>query len=174
MTEYRPGCFGSPLAHVSGVPCNKCPFRAECGSQAEQRAKRLKARFGIEAAMRPWLAKGKPRPVNVGLIATVEATMPKKAKEALERWSGRGIDLKRAASLGVNPFDTQGGYMKIVFRMLFVGGFTRPELRQALTQELGWVEATASSHVGIAVGALLATGAAVERDGRIIKENVGC
>jgi len=167
--QFRPGCFGSPLAHVNTAPCTACPFQQPCWPAAEARSKTLKARFGIDAVLRRRPASARAVTPQAGM-RPVEA-LPKKGLELLERWRARGIDLKQAVADGSNPFDTGAAFMRIAIRNLLAGGFTRPALRQAFVAELGWSEASASSHAGFAVPVLLTTGAAIERAGRIVPFN---
>jgi len=56
--EFRPGCFGSPLAYSdTRKPCSACPYRDACRPAAEACAKNLRARYRIDEAMKPFRAK---------------------------------------------------------------------------------------------------------------------
>lgn len=67
-----------------------------------------------------------------------------------------------------NPFETAPpAFLRATFDLLLRGGFTRDQLRAHLVASQGWSEGTALSHVGIAIGVLLATGAAEEHAERI-------
>ena len=169
----RPGCFGSPLCHhAEQLPCTRCPFHETCGQVAERVALGLRRKYGIE----PLLRRDSPRPHSSAAPeppASPEA-WPVKVREQLARIAARGLDLKRAAAMRANPFDTgPPAFLRVAFDLLLRGGFSRDELRTQLVRTLGWGESTALSHTGIAVGVLLATGAAEERAGRITLLNTG-
>jgi hypothetical protein len=169
--QFRPGCFGSPLAYANGQPCLACPFRADCGPAAQSRAQTLKARYGIEAAVRATTHPQRDRKPEVRPVPRVPM-MPSKGQEILERWRARGIDLKASVAKGVNPFENGAGFMRIAVRDLLAGGFTQAGLRDAYVRELGWGEGSASGHARFAIPALLVTGAARQTGERIVPFNV--
>jgi hypothetical protein len=179
---HKPGCFGSPLAYRASHLCNACPHNQGCQIAAGTRAETLRERYGITAAVAQtraslqrkaiFQAVQSPPAVPPALVLVEGIAIPKKGLELLERWQAKGVNLKDAVEKEINPFRTLGGFMDITFRMLIAGGFTRQELRAAFVKDLGWTESSASSHAGFAIPLLLATGAAVERSGRITPFNL--
>lgn len=56
---------------------------------------------------------------------------------------------------GQNPFATNGpGFLRVACNHLINGGFTKASLRKSLMESFDWTEATAASHVSIAVAIL--------------------
>lgn len=165
----KPGCFGSPLCHhPMQTPCSRCPFKSTCGPISERVAVGLRRKYGIEPLLRTRTHREARNEIKTDKPKTV-ATGSIKVQELMQRLQHRGIDLRRAVSMRANPFSTSApAYMRVTLDHLFSGGFTRPELKSSLIASQGWTEGTANAHVSIAVGVLLASGAAWELDGRIV------
>jgi hypothetical protein len=161
----RPGCFGSPLCHhANQLPCTRCPFNESCGQVAERVALGLRRKYGIEPLLRR-----PPTALERRKTKAVTLQWPVKVREHLDRIAARGLDLPRAVRMRANPFaDAPPAFLRVSFDLLLRGGFSREELRAHLMRTQSWSDGTALSHVGIAVGVLLGTGAAQEEGGRII------
>lgn len=155
-----PGCFGSPTCHAAtALPCAQCPFEASCGPIAARVAEGLRRKYGIDTLLRRVSTRGR---------AVASGAMPVKVREYLDRFQSRGIDLPRAAAMGVNPFQGQPpAFMRVAMDLLLRGTLTRETLREALMRELAWTESSAQSHVSIAVALLLHSGTAVEQSGHL-------
>jgi len=70
---------------------------------------------------------------------------------------------------GQNPFATTGpGFLRVACDHLINGGFTKASLRKSLMETFGWTEATAASHVSIAVAILGGFKIAAGADGKIV------
>jgi hypothetical protein len=184
LPEVQPGCYGSPLCCIlTRSPCSDCRFASACYVAATERAERLKTKYGIALtatavnerrssslpAVAP-VAPATPVPSVVTTAAPIEPRVwPRKSVDLVERLNKRGVDLKRATEMRVNPFEiTTPVFMRIVMDSLLKGGFDRSSLKNNLMKILGWSEGTAASHVGISISTLLATGAAIETGGRLI------
>jgi len=173
MGEFKPGCFGSPLAYAGNKLCAACPFYASCGSAAEVRSKHLKARYGIEAAIRT-TARRQPKldaQVVMGPVPSAVSRLPAKAQEILASWRARGVDLRRAIATRTNPFENGAGFMRIAIRDLLAGGLSKVELRKAYVEELSLPETAALGHALFAISVLLATGAARQDGDTVVPFN---
>jgi hypothetical protein len=167
MAMPRPGCFGSPLCHhAEQLPCARCPFNDTCGPVAERVALGLRRKYGIEALLRQRPEDRKRK--------TPVVQWPAKVREQMDRIASRGLDLPRAVRMRANPFaNSPPAFLRVGFDLLLQGGFRREELRAHLITSQGWSDGTAASHVGIAVGIMLASGAAQEDGERIIPITTG-
>lgn len=156
-----PGCFGSPTCHAAtSLPCAQCPFEASCGPIAARVAEGLRRKYGIDLLLRRVATRGR---------AEANSTLSARARDFVERFQARGIDLPRAVAMRTNPFDHQPpGFMRVALECLLRGGFSREELREAFMRELGWTEISAASHVSLATSVLRHLGAAVEHNGRFV------
>lgn len=170
VDSMMPGCFGSPLCYSeTRTPCSVCIHASECGVAAEARASRLKERYHLDAYMGQPDLKQRRREVKAP-AALNAPVVNKKSKELIDTLSRRGIDLPRAIEMGINPFDTQPPqYMRIACGALMAGGFDRAGLRSRYVSELGWTDTSASSHVGIATGVLVALGVAQAAGDRMVR-----
>lgn len=195
MKQFHPGCFGSPLCHGdTGLPCTKCPFKAECGVAADETAARLRQVYRIEDAFgatrkiakRVTVTRAEPEPSQAAqhnaelrqahlepalrpAPSTGIAAMPKKGQELYDSLARKGIDLRRALAMRSNPFDIQPPkHMKVLMDLLLAGGFSRAEAKQSLVNELNWAEASASSNAGSAIAVMVMMGAATEEGDRVM------
>jgi hypothetical protein len=166
-TSFKPGCFGSPLAHGSAHVCGACPWKQACKPEAEARAIRLKTLYGLVVPTNPPRTK---RPPQAPVIPPIQG-LPAKGIEVLKVWAQRGIDLKRAVMTGTNPFEGSDSFMRIVLSLLLHGGFTRESLQTALASGMSWSAKQARAHMDFAVRVLLGMGAAIERGGQIVPYN---
>lgn len=161
----RPGCYGSPTCHNAvAALCARCPFQQSCGAIADRVAIGLRRKYGIDSLL------GRTRPGRRPAVTRVDGgqMLPVRAEEHLQRLRLRGVDLPRALSMGVNPFDTTPpAFMRVAFGLLLKGAFKRAQLQAAFVEELGWSDSSALSHVSVAVSILVGAGAAVLCDGGV-------
>lgn len=110
------------------------------------------------------------QPLSAEDAAIVNAIPQKNARELAAKWVAGGLVEKIRTELaqGRNPFASQArqNHESVVCECLLNGTVTRTALKKAFMSKLGtkrpWDEATASSHVNIAMPALIAFGIAIE------------
>lgn len=103
--------------------------------------------------------------------AIIKSISQKNARELATKWITKGLLNHICAELAArrNPFAEQKvNYEFVACEMLIAGVVTRAELKKAFMKRLGakrpWDDATASSHVGIVMPAMIAFGIAIETD----------
>ncbi|MCG5512779.1 hypothetical protein [Ectothiorhodospira shaposhnikovii] len=182
VSLYRPGCFGSIISFSpSNVLCAGCPCSADCGEQASQTLRAIRAEEGIAVPESPAAKTRKaekpvtPRTRATGLDAdsqrVLERITAKKPAEYAERLLRQGftcevmgLNLRKRQ----NPFAIKGPkYMRIIIDGLIDGGLSKNDLA-TLYMQSGMSKATAYSHVSIAIHFLLAMDLISESDGRFV------
>lgn len=203
MTE-KPGCFGVPavFSFTSRV-CAKCERFNQC--QVEAHSSLLAAPVTIvgkvlEQHNRYCHANGLSVP-NVGNVlitsmptvrptrsptrleitaeqqATIDA-LPKKTGDYLRKLIVRGVDKEvlDAAERGENAFTmTKHRPYRVALDMLLEGGITKPALRVAYCDQLGWSKPAAFSQVSMVWGLFPAMRLAEERGASLMPlPNIRC
>lgn len=195
-----PGCFGSPLCYSDvSLPCTICPHRDGCAEKAEVVSKELRTTYGIDEAIaaanrainrhkrKPVIkpaSKPASKPPSAALPATppkaaftpatppVPGALPVKSMDLKRKLDTKGINLSRAISRGVNPFEGRPpAFMQTMVDMLLKGSFTREEAITTLMHKHGWSQASASSHVGFVLPVFMADGVA-KLDGNKVMRTV--
>lgn len=165
MTVQRPGCFSAPsIFSFTSRVCNACPEFAPCQKGAESRLGALPDSPAVrtilaqhegyrrsQAGLQP-LPEVKGRAPLSEAQESLAASLPKKAGDYLRKLFARGLDvqIREGAMTGVNPFRMNGQRpYHVAFEMLMRGSITKPALRAAYIEELGWGNAAAGPQVSL-------------------------
>lgn len=175
MPATAPACFGSAVAFSPNASeCESCHEREACAVLATTARFKLSKELGLDLVQpvrkeAPAAREVKTRTPRLSVPpAAVAPELPVKARHVLSSILSAGIDLKKAAAERINPFTEYKTFMGVVLELLWAGGFTRAELREAFEKRLGYTESGASSHVSLTLPILFHLNVAAEKDGRIV------
>ena len=160
----KPGCFGHVTTYnPASVICADCTWAEDCKQSALDRAVLIKTIHDypdIESLIPAHTEK----PVETGYKTKAvtgevkRGIMTKKARSYYETLNRKGIDLRTALTGKFNPIDSTPKFLRIAFENVIEGGYKKRDLKNQFKSELGWGEATAASHVGIATSLFSALG----------------
>lgn len=175
----NPGCFGVPSVFSFTSPiCGKCGSFEACRSQAHAALLSHPQQWVVRSLLekhnaychredvvlpeRSEIETSRPAPKvasknAVRFALTPEqmlllGSLPKKVAEYLKKLMVRGIDRQvlEAAGKGENAFTAEKHRpYRLALDMLFEGGITKPALRTAYCDKLGWSESAAFSQVSM-------------------------
>ena len=164
--DLAPGCFGSAIACVpDNAECRSYPFASLCEPQSRETRAKPFERLGI--APKPEKPRVvRPRPERGAAMMG----LPKKVEELLARIDRAGIKVTEALARGENPFTATPAFLRVTCHLLLriPAGISRDDLRMALMTKLNWTHGTAAAHAVQAAQALVALGAAVEINGKLM------
>lgn len=178
--EKAYGCYGYVTTYNDQAEaCQACALRKPCRAESYKALKAMSSEIDVTTLTGRFadLIEKDPEPIRQGYrapksrrnklkqytqtksAALLVMQLPVKQRKLISGIHKKGIPVRNMIRGGANPFDTQRpAFMRVPCRMLIEhGGFTRPQLKQALLSEFPtWNENTAESHASIAVGVLTA------------------
>jgi len=187
----RIGCFGIPsIFSFESRVCGKCKEFVECQKESEITLRRLPEGKAIHRLLvlhenfRRKQGGLDPLPIvaqRAQLSPDQESVirdLPKKTGAYLRKLMIRGkdVEIREAAHRGENPFEVEGHRpYHLAFDALLSGGFTKPYLRAAFIEGLGWSESASFSQVSIIWKLFPALGVAEESGCALVASpNVRC
>ena len=157
----QPGCYGSPTCcQPNSVTCKTCVFLSACVVDSEQRAIRLREKFGVESF----------KHFRVKKSINPKESLPRKSEEIVENLRIRGVDLKKEIKARNNPFvHNPPKFMRLAVSGLLTNksGLLINDLSSAYVNKLGFTKENAHRHVEIAIGALKSVDAIHEKLGKM-------
>lgn len=178
--ERAYGCYGYVTTYNDQAEtCKNCALRKTCKLEAYKALKAMSSEIDVTGLIGRFsdLAEIDREPIRLGYrepqsrrqklkqytqtknAALLTMQLPVKQRKLIAGIHKKGIPVRNLIRGGSNPFDKyRPAFLRVPCRMIIEhGGFTRPELKQALLAEFpNWNENTAESHASIAVGVLTA------------------
>lgn len=179
MQFDQPGCFGFAASfNVRSKVCQGCDFKADCEVSAKRNLEEVAKSLNVDAVtqlMQQQPAVKKPKaaetpksvsPMREKILANMSAHVARAAGMILDT----GLNHRLSLIKGINSMQgRKPSSVAILFDLLLAGPVTRTTYSEALQQQLGYTQATASSQASIGIAAVTGIGIAKDAgDGSIV------